>query len=168
MCKFRKIAPDELELNPFSVLKNDWGLLTSGKLEDFNMMTIAWGYFGVMWNKPIFGAVVRPNRYTFEYMEKNDKFTVSFFPQNFKTDLEFCGTRSGRDVNKAFETSFDPIEQDQAVYFSQADTVLICKKLSFQDFKPENFIDLELLNHYPEKQFHRLYLGEITEILKKN
>ncbi|HRZ79477.1 MAG TPA: flavin reductase [bacterium] len=167
MCKFKSIKPDEAKINPFSTLKNEWGLLTAGSIEDFNMMTISWGYFGMMWNKPVFGAVVRPNRFTYEYMERNSLFTVSFFPPEFKAELEFCGTKSGRDVNKAFETSFDPIDNNGAVYFSQADIVLICKKICFQDFDPKNFIDPEIINHYPEKQYHRLYIGEIEKILKK-
>jgi flavin reductase (DIM6/NTAB) family NADH-FMN oxidoreductase RutF len=87
MCNFKTIVPEEAKLNPFLTLKNEWGLLTAGTFEDFNMMTIAWGYFGIMWNKPVFGAVVRPNRYTYEFMEKNSTFTVSFFPPEFRRNL---------------------------------------------------------------------------------
>lgn len=167
MCKFRNIVPEQAQLNPFSTLKNEWGLLTAGNYEDFNMMTIAWGYFGIMWNKPVFGAVVRPNRFTYEFMERNKSFTVSFFPPQFRAELEFCGTKSGRDVNKVFETSFEPVDDDGSVYFAQADIVFVCKKLCFQDFDPKNFMDPEIIKHYPEKQFHRLYIGEIEKALEK-
>ncbi|HPA58057.1 MAG TPA: flavin reductase [bacterium] len=167
MCNFKTIVPEEAKLNPFLTLKNEWGLLTAGTFEDFNMMTIAWGYFGIMWNKPVFGAVVRPNRYTYEFMEKNSTFTVSFFPPEFRAELEFCGSKSGRDVNKVFETSFEPVDNNGSVYFSQADIVLVCTKLCFQDFDPENFVDPEIIKHYPEKSFHRLYIGEITQTLQK-
>ncbi len=167
MENFRKANIEDFQTKPLSVLRKEWGLLTAGTLEDFNMMTIGWGYFGTMWNKPVFGAVVRPNRHTYSYLEKNNLFTVSFFNDQYREKLEFCGTRSGRDVNKAFETGLKPVAKDGALYFEQADTILICRKMSFLDFKPENFIDPEIMDNYPEKQFHRLFIGEVSEILEK-
>jgi flavin reductase (DIM6/NTAB) family NADH-FMN oxidoreductase RutF len=167
MSNFKSLNPLELEIKALSVLRNEWGLLTAGSLEDFNMMTIGWGYFGTMWNKPVFGAVVRPNRHTYGYLEKNDLFTVSFFKEEYRDKLQFCGTKSGRDVNKAFETGLKPATKEGAVFFEQADTILVCKKISFLDFKPENFLDPAIIDNYPEKQFHRLYIGEVLKILKK-
>mgnify|MGYP001214510248 FL=1 len=168
MNNFKKITPEKSGINPFLWFKDEWGLLTSGTIEDFNMMTIAWGYFGTMWNKSVFCAVVRPNRYTYEFMEKNQIFTVSFFPPEFKSDLEFCGSNSGRNVNKLFETNFEPVEEDGAVVFSQAETVFICRKICFQDFNPENFVDPDIIKHYPEKSYHRMYIGEIVKTLRKS
>jgi len=68
----------EINLAPLYIIDQEWALLTVGKKEKFNAMTISWGGLGTIWNKPIVTVYVKPIRYTYELMENNDYFTVSY------------------------------------------------------------------------------------------
>jgi flavin reductase (DIM6/NTAB) family NADH-FMN oxidoreductase RutF len=145
-------------------------LLTAGNKDSYNMMTAAWGGFGVMWNKNICFCVVRPSRYTYEFIENSDIFTLSFFDQSMRSVLDFCGKYSGRDYNKAAETGLTSIEtRNGSVFFNEARLAIECRKLYYQDIDPSNFIDSEIdARNYPQKDYHRMYIGEILTCVKKD
>ena len=81
----------------------DMALPTAGSPEDFNTMTIGWGALGTIWGKPACTVYVRPSRYTLEFMDRNELFTVSFF-DGHKSDLSYLGRVSGRDEDKVAKT----------------------------------------------------------------
>lgn len=166
---FKKISTLELNENVFKLISKDWILLASGNVNDHNMMTASWGSMGHLWNKDICIAFVRPQRYTFKYMEKYDFFTFNFFQEKYREVLEICGKKSGRDINKAKETGISPIKSDNnSVFFEEAILAIECKKLYYQDIKENNFLDISFNNKvYPEKDYHRIYIGQITNIYKK-
>ncbi len=147
---------------------NTWFLLTSGDFEKghYNTMTVAWGYFGVMWSKPMAVVVVRPTRFTFEFMEKYDTFTLTAFNNKYKKDLNLLGTKSGRDGDKIAETGLTvvPSVTVAAPAFKEAELIIECKKVYWDDFKPENFLDSGIHEKYPLKDYHRMYFGEVIAI----
>jgi flavin reductase (DIM6/NTAB) family NADH-FMN oxidoreductase RutF len=155
-------------LKPFHLLAQEWMLLTCGdyKTKEFNTMTVAWGSFGTMWFKPFVMLVVRPPRYTYEFMEKYDNFTLSAYPAELKSKLEFCGKNSGRNVDKIAEAGLTAIPSSlvSSPSFDQAKLIIECRKMYFDDLKPENFIDDKIESFYPEKDYHRMYFGEIVAI----
>jgi flavin reductase (DIM6/NTAB) family NADH-FMN oxidoreductase RutF len=156
------INPENIKDNPFDIIGKGWFLLTAGDLNSYNTMTAAWGGFGVLWHKDVCTVFVRPNRYTYEFMEKNDTFSLSFFEEKYKKTLNFCGNNSGRDVDKASETGLTPAGSDNnTVYFKESRLFIICKKLYFQDILPGNFLDPAIDKLYPQKDYHRMYVGEI-------
>ena len=104
MSDFIKINPEEIKDNPFKLIGKDWGLVTAGTKDSFNTMTVSWGGVGIMWNKPVAYTFIRPQRYTFEFLEKNDHFTLSFYGEEYRKALSFCGSKSGRDYDKPAET----------------------------------------------------------------
>ena len=166
MKSFKEIKPTEIEGNPIHLIGQEWMLITAGVPGDFNMMTASWGSLGEIWFKPVCFCFVRPQRYTYELMEKNDAFTLSFFDEKYRPQLNFCGSRSGRDTDKASECDFTPVEaKNGSVYFEEAHLVLECRKLYFQDLLPANFIDDSIMKNYPKNDFHRMYIGEITRAL---
>ncbi|HEY9113967.1 MAG TPA: flavin reductase, partial [Bacteroidales bacterium] len=120
-----------------------WFLLYSGDFEKkhFNTMTVSWGYFGIMWNKPIAVVVVRPTRFTFEFMEKYDTFTLSSFNKSYKKDLNILGSKSGRDGDKIAETKLTVVPSTlvAAPTFKEAELIVECRKIYADDFEPENF-----------------------------
>jgi flavin reductase (DIM6/NTAB) family NADH-FMN oxidoreductase RutF len=166
--RFNEVKPEQLKLGPFIAIGADWMLITAGVLKDYNMMTASWGGFGVLWHRNICFCVVRPHRYTYEFMERSDKFTLSFFDKRYKDVLNFCGTNSGRNVNKTEKTGLTPIGKEPgAVYFKQARLVIICRKIYFQQIDPRNFLDPKIEENYPKKDYHRMYVGEVVKVLKK-
>ena len=174
---FKPINPKELQGNIFESIDDKWFLITAGKDEfgaNFNTMTASWGGMGIMWGKPVAWCVIRPVRYTYEFIEAADYFTISFLPEQYRKQLNILGTKSGREIDKKRESGLTPVlfvrdmeNLKNVVSFEEADTVLTCKKLYYQDINSANFIDKDLDKNYPKKDYHRMYFGEIVNCLVK-
>lgn len=166
--EFRNIKPSEFKGNPFNMIGKQWMLITCGTKEAFNTMTASWGALGVQWNKPVAHCLIRPSRYTYEFMESNDYFTLSFYPEKYREMLNLCGSKSGRDVDKVNATGLTPVTADcGAVYFEEAETVIVCRKLYYTDIDKKHFLTEDIEKNYNGKDYHRLYTAEIVEILEK-
>ena len=164
---FQAIGSAELQLNPFTAVGKQWMLITSGDEQGFNTMTASWGGFGIMFGKDVAVVVVRPSRYTYQFMEKNERFTMSFFDERYRSALQLCGAKSGRDIDKPKAAGLTPVFLDGTTTFAEASLVLVAKKLYIHDFKPEGFLDADTLEGYGDsKNFHRAYLSEIIKVYK--
>lgn len=164
--RFIQIDPEQIEDNPFKLIGGDWMLITAGTVEHCNTMTASWGGFGVLWDKHVVFCFVRPSRYTFEFIEKHPTFTLCFFDDGYRRVLEFCGSQSGRYVNKIERCGLTPVEAGNGgVYFDEARLVLECRKLYYQDIDPSAFMAQTLTAIYPQKDYHRMYIGEIERVL---
>lgn len=163
LANYSEIDPYKLNENIFDLLDNQWMLITAGNSENFNTMTASWGGFGVLWNKSIATIYIRPQRYTFQFIEKNPTFNLSFFDERYRKALSFFGSKSGRDFNKPKETGFAPIiTPNNNISFKEARLIIDCKKIYADDIKPDNFIENHLIDKiYPTRDFHRFYIGEI-------
>jgi flavin reductase (DIM6/NTAB) family NADH-FMN oxidoreductase RutF len=159
---FQKIEPGDISRNPFTLIDDYWFLLTAGNTESFNTMTASWGGMGILWNKPVVFCFVRPQRYTYKFMESNELFTMSFFDESQRDALNFCGKVSGRETDKMKATGLRPISSPaNSVFYEQATLMLECRKLYFSDILPENFLAEKINSNYPKKDYHRMYIGEI-------
>jgi flavin reductase (DIM6/NTAB) family NADH-FMN oxidoreductase RutF len=162
------IAPNEFRLNSIDIWANQWFLLTAGDLAagKFNSMTVAWGSFGVMWAKPFAQVVVRPSRHTYGFMESSDTFTLCAFPAEYRDQLQYCGSHSGREVDKVAATGLTPIAAAVAAApaFAEAELVVECRKMYWDDFKPPQFLDERIESCYNGADYHRVYFGEILAI----
>jgi flavin reductase (DIM6/NTAB) family NADH-FMN oxidoreductase RutF len=168
MSLFREIRPEQIEDNPFKLIGGDWMLITAGTMERFNTMTASWGGLGVLWDKHVAFCFVRPSRYTFEFMEDHRSFSLSFFSEDYRRVLEYCGSHSGRHVNKIERSGITPVEGSIGdVYFDEARLVIECRKLYAQDIDPSAFLAQTLVDIYPEKDYHRFYIGEIAKVWAK-
>jgi len=167
MTNFKEIDLDRFAENPFKLIGKDWMLITAGTKESFNTMTGAWGGLGILWEKKIAFCVIRPTRYTFDFIEKAGYYTLSFLEEEYREILTYCGTKSGRDVNKVAETGLTPIFDSEAIYFQEARLVMICKKIYFQDLIPGHFLDSKIDDFYPLRDYHRMYVGEVVKCLKR-
>lgn len=168
MSEFKKIEIEDLKENPFKAIGSDWMLITAGTREAFNMMTASWGGFGVLWHKNVCFCVIRPSRHTFRFIENSEYFTFTFFNDSYRNMLNMLGSKSGRDIDKIKESSLTPVEDETGtVYFKEARLVIVLKKIYYQDLEPGNFLDPEIEFNYPEKDYHRMYVGEVVRILGK-
>ena len=163
----KEISPCNLEKSAFEMIGKDWMLLTSGNDESYNTMTASWGGLGVLWNKNVVFAFVRPQRFTFEFMNDNDYFSCSFFKEEHRKTLAYCGKFSGRDVDKAKECNITPNFSQDAPYFDEAETVIICKKLYVQQMNESSIIDESIKANYNGDDYHPVFVGEIVKVLKK-
>lgn len=159
---FKEISSFKINENVIDLIGKQWMLITAGDKNSYNTMTAAWGGFGFLWNVPVAYIFIRPQRYTFEFTEKYDQFTLSFFEKKYKNMLSYCGTHSGKDVDKAAETGLTLLETDAGnIYFEQAKLVVECNKIYTDDIKPEGFNDRLINRNYPNKDYHRMYIGKI-------
>lgn len=165
---FNEMCVKDYNGNIITALKNDWALLTAGNEKNYNTMTVSWGAMGELWSEPCIFCFVRPQRYTYEFMETNDFFTLSFFGGKEKDTLNFCGSKSGREFDKAKETGLTPLTVDQSVSFENAETIFLCRKLAFYDIDPKGFVDKSIEKNYPNNDYHRMYIGKIEKILKRD
>ncbi len=165
---FKEICPEKLkDINPFTQIGKDWMLITAGTREKFNTMTASWGTLGVLWNKNIAAAFVRPQRYTFEFLQSNEYYSLSFFGSQYKKELGICGKVSGRDADKIKETGLIPVFDSDAPYFDQANLIFICKKVYSQSIDPSCFLEKDIDNNYPNKDYHKMFVGEIIKCMVK-
>ncbi len=159
---FIKKNTEDLVFSPVRMIGKEWFLLTSGTPEDFNTMTCSWGGIGIMWNSSVMTVYVRTSRYTFEYMEKNNFFSISVFPEEYRKALAFCGSHSGRDVDKIKETGLTPVTLDGVPAFAEAKRVFVCEKLYAQMLNTDSFVRKDLLqDYYAKDPMHKMYLGKI-------
>lgn len=164
---FRERTIEAMTFNPFTSIGKEWMLLTAGDEKKYNTMTASWGGVGVMWNKNVVFTFFRPQRYTLEFVENSEFFTVSFFDPEYKKALAFCGSHSGRDVDKAKETGLTPCFTHGTATFKEARLVYICRKLSGQFLDPASFIDPDIEGNYPGADYHKMFIGEIVTILER-
>ena len=153
MSAFKEINPKEIVESPFKLIGDDWALVTAGDREKFNTMTISWGGVGIMWGKPVVFTFIRPQRYTFAFMENGDRYTMSFFDEKYRAALKFCGSKSGT--------------ENGSVYFEEAKLVLECKKMYAQSLNAESIADHESVDKWYDNDFHKMYISEITKVLVK-
>lgn len=160
----KEIGIRELKENFVSMISDQWALLTSGNIQNYNMMTVSWGGIGELWGKDVCFVFVRPQRYTFEYMEKNEYFTLSFYGGEYKKELGICGSKSGRDTDKTALTGLTPIEAGDTVSFKESKVTVLLRKIAYQDMKPDGFLAPEIMGNYKLNDFHRTYVGEIIKV----
>ena len=166
---FKQIGPEEISENVFHLIGKEWMLITAGTAERYNMMTASWGTAGVLWKKPVIFIFIRPQRYTFEFIEPQAHFSVSFFNEEHKGILNLCGTTSGRDLDKMDIDGLTAIEMPTgALGFEEAKLVLECRKIYYDDIKPEFFQVFDIEKVYPKADYHRFYIGEIVQAWEKS
>ena len=162
-----EIKFSELNENLAISLKNDWALVTAGNDEKYNTMTVSWGAFGELWGEDTATVYIRPQRYTEEFMNANDYFTICIFPSEMRQQIHsVCGSKSGRDVDKAKECGLTVDFSEKAPFFDEAELVLVCRKMSKAVFNPDDFIDETVDSQwYPDKDYHYVYYGAVEKVL---
>ncbi len=164
---FKEITTTELNENFFKSFGDEWFLITAGNKENFNTMTAGWGFAGKMWGEDSIAIVIRPQRYTMQFVEDSDTFTISFYGDK-KEIHKICGSKSGRDCDKVKECNLTPVFDNDSIYFEQARLVFVCKKQYCQQMKAECFCDKTPDEKwYPNKDYHYLIVGKIEKILVK-
>lgn len=164
----KKIDINEVKKSATKLIGKDWMLITAGSPEGCNTMTASWGGFGELWNMPVMTIFVRPTRFTYAFIEKEDYFTVSFFEEKYRNVLHLCGTVSGRKVDKIVEAGLTPVRSEHGgTYFAEAKMVCECRKIYFNDINPDNFLDEKIKKQYPHNDYHRMFIGEIVNTYVK-
>ncbi|MDZ7633999.1 MAG: flavin reductase family protein [Bacteroidales bacterium] len=164
---YTQIDPADIIDNLIGLIASDWMLVTAGNNDKFNTMTANWGGAGYLWNKPVVFVFVRPERYTYDFIETTEGFTLAFFDEKYRDALNLCGTKSGRDCDKVAETGLTPHFTELGYpAFTEARLVMECRKLYADQLTRDAFLDPEpLRTHYSTKGgMHKLYIAEIEKV----
>ena len=164
---FREISVEQLKDNPFTLINKGWMLITAGDAEKHNTMTASWGGVGELWGKYVSTIYIRPQRYTLEFVEREEYYSLCFFGPEYRQALSLCGSKSGRDVDKDAATGLTPCFDQAAPYYEQARLVFLCRKLYRQDMEKSAFLDKGLLEKWYDNDLHRMFIGEIVKVLEK-
>lgn len=167
---FQKIDPKSLTKNPFSLIGDQWMLITAGTPEKCNTMTASWGGVGIMWGNPVATCYIRPQRYTKTFVDGSEYFTLSFFTEDYRKQLQLCGTKSGRDMDKIAKCGFTMAAAEcGAPYMEEAELVLVCRKQYAQPMAPEFLTEGDAIDKrwYPGHDWHTMYIGQIVEAYLK-
>ena len=166
---FHETTVEKLDVNPFTLINKGWMLITAGNEQKHNTMTASWGGVGELWGNYVTTIHIRPQRYTLEFVEKNDFYSLCFFDEEYRQALTVCGKVSGRNCDKDAQAGLTPAFDQAAPYYQEVKLVFICRKLYKQDMKEECFLDRRILDkHYPAGDFHRTFVGEIVKVLEKD
>ncbi len=162
----------KLKIQPHHLFHHQWCLVSSGDYAkgEFNTMTIGWGAIGTMWSRPFVFVAVRHSRYTYQFMQKFNTFTVAAFPEEYHAALQYLGSHSGRDGDKITAAGLtpEPSIEIPAPSFKEAELVLECRTMYADDLNPAHFLDESIYLQYPRRDFHCIYYGEILNVMGTN
>jgi flavin reductase (DIM6/NTAB) family NADH-FMN oxidoreductase RutF len=159
---------DRFNCNPVHLFDSQWFLLISGDYESktWNSMTISWGSIGVVWNRPFVQVFVRPTRHTFDFLEQFPDFTLCAFPGEYRKVMQELGSKTGRRMDKINYAKLTPVQAQgvKSPAYAEAELIISCRKLYWQDMEPSHFIDPSVEINYNGRNYHRTFFGEIVAI----
>lgn len=170
----KEIPVSELQLNPMTMIAKEWMLVTAGNQErGYNTMTASWGHLGSIWGHggglPTAVVYLRPQRYTKEFVDREELFTITVFPEQYRKALGYLGSHSGRDGDKVAAAGLTPVFEGEYTTFAEAKLTLVCRKLYRGTLTADGFVDQSIVpDHYPNADFHDFYIGEIIKVLKQD
>ena len=166
--EFREIKPEELAGNLFDLIGRQWMLIGTAGNGKANLMTASWGGAGVIWNKPSVFAFIRHSRYTHDLIETSDGFSLTFYGDDYRKELGICGSKSGRDMDKAETCGFNVMWHGEIPYTRESQIVILCKKVAKAYIGPDTILDKGIIQrNYGENDYHDMYVGEIVKVLVK-
>ena len=162
------MTANELKGNVFDMIGSKWMLVGAEKEGKVNAMTASWGGLGVMWGKNVAFVFIRETRYTKEFVDNQETFSLSFFGEEKKEMLGYMGRVSGRDEDKIEKCGLHTSMKQNAPVFEEAELTLVCRKMYAQEMKEECFTDKEAVQKwYGDGNYHTMYVAEIIDIIQK-
>ena len=168
MHTFQPYPIEVLEMNPFTKLSKEWALVTAGNKSKCNTMTISWGGVGVLWGKNVVYIFIRDSRYTKEFIDNGDFFSISFLDEGYRNALNYCGSHSGRNEDKFQKAGLTPAFRHSIPYPDEANFVILCKKMAAVPITAETFTDSGIMKKwYADSDMHTMYVGEIIDLMAR-
>lgn len=164
----KEIAVKEWAVNPFTSIGDDWMLITAAKGDKVNTMTASWGGMGVLWNYNVAYIFIRQTRYTKQFVDAADTFSLTFFPQSERKTLGYMGRVSGRDEDKIATAGYHVVFDGGTPYFDEAHTAVICTKLSKHPIAMETMPKDVCEKWYADGNCHDMYVARIDKVLIKD
>ena len=167
MHTFQPFPIEQLEINPFEKIGKEWALVSAGSRKKANTMTISWGGVGVLWGKNVAFIFIRDSRYTKEFIDSNDFFSVSFLNDQYRDALNYCGSHSGKDEDKLKNAGLNWNYKLSIPFVDEGNLILLCQKLSATKINEDSFLTPDIKKWYTDGNMHTMYVAEILEVLAR-
>ena len=168
MHTFQPYPMELLEMNPFTKIGKEWALVSAGDKDKCNTMTVSWGGVGVLWGKNVVYIFIRDSRYTKEFLDHGDLFSLSFLNKDYRDALNYCGSHSGRNEDKFTAAGLTPAFRHNIPYPDEANLVLLCRKMAAVPITEDTFTDPVIASKwYGDHDMHTMYVGEIIEAVAR-
>lgn len=169
MHTFQPYPIDMLNMNPFTKIGKEWALISAGDKNKCNTMTVSWGGVGVLWGKNVVYIFIRDSRYTKEFIDNGEFFSMSFFDEKYRDALSYCGKESGRNVDDKFKgAGLTPAFRHNIPYPDEANLVLLCRKMAAVPITEDTFVDPQIMpKWYSDNDMHVMYVGEIIDAVAR-
>jgi hypothetical protein len=170
---FNQISPEEINDNVFTLVGKDFFAITAGKLNHYNSMIGSGGGLGLLFKRPTTWCVIKADRYTLEIIQKEQTYTMSYFQDEYKKQMLFLGSKSGRDSRKMKEVELTTVQTPSGnISFKEARLIIECKLTQITTPHVDDFCLQEAKDYineaYKEKSDYRKYVfGEITHVWGK-
>lgn len=169
MHDFQPYPIDLVEFNPFTKIGKEWALISAGNKLKYNTMTVSWGGLGVLWNKNVAYIFLRDSRYTKEFIDDGDFFTVAFLNEDYRESLQYLGSHTGRDTDDKFaDASLTVAFRHGIPYPDEANFVIMCRKMAKVPITEDCFLDADISEKfYKDGDYHTMYVGEVIDIMAR-
>ena len=168
MHTFQPYPMDLLEMNPFTKIGKEWALVSAGNKSKYNTMTVSWGGVGVLWGKNVVYIFIRDSRYTKEFIDNGEFFSLSFLGEQYREALSYCGSESGRNGDKFAGSGLNAAFRHDIPYPDEANLVFLCRKMAAVPITKDTFVDDEIMSKwYGDHDMHTMYVGEIIEAIAR-
>ena len=171
---FKQISPREISDNVFMLVGKDLSVITAGKEDHYNSMISSGGGLGLLFAQPTTWSILRADRYTLEMIQKEQTYTLSYFPNEYKEQMLFLGSESGRDSEKMKEIELTSVQTPSGdMSFKEARLIIECKLTAVTTANPNDFYTQEakdaINEAYKEANVYRKFVfGEITHVWVRN
>ena len=168
MHTFQPYPMDLLEMNPFTKIGKEWALVSAGNKSKYNTMTVSWGGVGGLWGKNVVYIFIRDSRYTKEFIDNGEFFSLSFLGEQYREALSYCGRESGRNGDKFAGSGLNAAFRHDIPYPDEANLVFLCRKMAAVPITKDTFVDDEIMSKwYGDHDMHTMYVGEIIEAIAR-
>lgn len=168
MHTFQPMPFDLVEFDPFTKIGKEWALVTAGTKIKANTMTISWGGVGVLWGKNVAYVFIRDSRYTKEFIDANEFFSITFLSEKYRDALNYCGSHSGREGDKLEKAGLTFATRHSIPFIDEGNLVFLCKKMSATKLTEDSFLVPEIQEKwYKDGDMHTMYIAEIIEIMAR-
>jgi flavin reductase (DIM6/NTAB) family NADH-FMN oxidoreductase RutF len=172
---FRQISAEEIcdNYNVFTLVGKDFYAVTAGKENHYNSMVGSGGGFGMFFKKPSTWCLFRTDRYTLELIQQEQTYTLSYFPEEYRKQMLFLGSKSGRDSDKMKEVELTSVQTPSGdLSFKEARLIIECKLTAITTPNPDDFCSQDAKDYIDEaykdaSDYRKLVFGEITKVWVK-
>ena len=173
MAQTFKEVPAELLHKFMDVLTGDNAvLLSSGNIDLYSSAVASCRFISELTFKKVAACFIRPQKHVLRIIDRNEHFTLSYFPLKYRYILDFFGSKSNAAVNATIENIKPMATESGNIFYPQSELVIECRKISNLELILSKEVQSIMSNEkrreiYPGGEAPRMYIGEVQHFWMK-